>query len=163
MSAHDRVLDAAAALAAEHRPLPSLDEIARRAGVSKGGLLHHFPDRRAITDALVRRALAETRTELERAAVTGDQVRVWLELSAPREDVLGVAAAVLAAGVGDLPAELAEFSRWVEQLLEQAVGDPVVARVVRLTGDGLFSDSISGTPPSAELVDELVAHFGGRA
>jgi AcrR family transcriptional regulator len=47
------VLAAAAAAIAERGTGVSLDHIARRAGVSKSGLLHHFPNREALIVALV--------------------------------------------------------------------------------------------------------------
>jgi AcrR family transcriptional regulator len=47
------VLEAAAAAMSERGTGVSLDHIAKRAGVSKGGLLHHFANREALIVALV--------------------------------------------------------------------------------------------------------------
>jgi AcrR family transcriptional regulator len=59
-SARDRILAAAMAVARESGAgRLSLDAIARRAGVSKGGLLYHFPKKNALMKALVERHLAE--------------------------------------------------------------------------------------------------------
>ena len=59
-SARDRILAAAMAVARESGASRlSLDAIARRAGVSKGGLLYHFPKKDALMRALVERHLAE--------------------------------------------------------------------------------------------------------
>jgi hypothetical protein len=58
-----------------------------------------------------------------------------------------------------LPAVEEAVARW-QSMIAQELGDPVCARVVRLVGDSLFSESlITGGPPSAELLDELVAHL----
>ena len=46
------LLEAAADALVEHGPRVSLDVVARQAGVSKGGLLHHFPSREALMLAL---------------------------------------------------------------------------------------------------------------
>ncbi|MCZ2830681.1 TetR/AcrR family transcriptional regulator [Modestobacter sp. VKM Ac-2986] len=46
------VLDAAAAVVTEHGAGVSLDAIARRAGISKGGLLHHFRSREQLLVAV---------------------------------------------------------------------------------------------------------------
>ena len=46
------LLDAASRALVEHGPRVSLDVVAREAGVSKGGLLHHFPTREALVLAL---------------------------------------------------------------------------------------------------------------
>jgi len=55
----DRILSAAMAVAKESGAgRLSLDAIARRAGVSKGGLLYHFPKKDALMRALVEHHLA---------------------------------------------------------------------------------------------------------
>ena len=46
------LLETAARALVEHGPRVSLDVVAREAGVSKGGLLHHFPTREALVLAL---------------------------------------------------------------------------------------------------------------
>lgn len=46
------VLDAAIALLNERGTSVSLADVAERAGVSKGGLMHHFPSREALFNAL---------------------------------------------------------------------------------------------------------------
>lgn len=46
------LLDAASRALVEQGPRVSLDVVAREAGVSKGGLLHHFPTREALMLAL---------------------------------------------------------------------------------------------------------------
>lgn len=46
------LLDAAARALVERGPRVSLDVVAQQAGVSKGGLLHHFPTREALMLAL---------------------------------------------------------------------------------------------------------------
>src|ERR1700730_12613842 len=59
-SVRDRIMAAAMAVARESGASRlSLDAIARRAGVSKGGLLYHFPKKDALMRALVERHLAE--------------------------------------------------------------------------------------------------------
>ena len=50
------ILDAAALMILEHGSGVSLADIARRAGVSKGALTHHFPHRLELEKALVRRS-----------------------------------------------------------------------------------------------------------
>lgn len=55
------VLAAAAEAMSDRGTGVSLDHIARRAGVSKGGLLHHFPNREALIVALVEDAQQQLR------------------------------------------------------------------------------------------------------
>jgi AcrR family transcriptional regulator len=53
-NSRERILDAAVALAREVGPGNlSLDAVARRAGISKGGLLYNFPNKTALLKALV--------------------------------------------------------------------------------------------------------------
>ena len=57
-SARERVLDAAESRLLAGGPAALvLDAVARDAGVSKGGLLYHFPSKTALVDGLVERML----------------------------------------------------------------------------------------------------------
>lgn len=72
--ARDRVLDAAERLVAEHGAARlTLDAVAQAAGVSKGGLLYHFPSKEALLAGMVDRYLAmvERRTAAAAEAATG--------------------------------------------------------------------------------------------
>lgn len=60
------LLDAAARLVAERGATISLDAVARAAGVSKGGLLHHFRSREALLAGLVEEWLARFDAVVER-------------------------------------------------------------------------------------------------
>ena len=58
-NARQRILDAARAVAYDVGPAHlSLDAVAERAGVSKGGLLYHFPTKQALLQAIVEAHLA---------------------------------------------------------------------------------------------------------
>lgn len=58
-NARQRILDAAAEVAHDVGPAHlSLDAVAERAGISKGGLLYHFPAKQDLLKALVERHLA---------------------------------------------------------------------------------------------------------
>lgn len=59
VNARERIMEAAAAVAHDVGPAHlSLDAVAERAGVSKGGLLYHFPTKQALIMAIVERHLA---------------------------------------------------------------------------------------------------------
>lgn len=67
-----RLLDAAEALARRLGPGNlSLDAVAAEAGVSKGGLLYHFPSKARLMEALVDHHLARLDTALRTEEVTG--------------------------------------------------------------------------------------------
>ncbi|MGB3388942.1 MAG: TetR/AcrR family transcriptional regulator [Pseudaminobacter sp.] len=60
MSSRDRILRAAGQVAREVGPGHlSLDAVAQRAGVSKGGLLYNFPSKAKLLEALVEQHLAD--------------------------------------------------------------------------------------------------------
>jgi AcrR family transcriptional regulator len=167
MSVRERVLDAVQDLVLAGDAAPTLDAVAAAAGVSKGGLLHHFRDRRALTHGLILRAVACTDVVMTEAARTGAATETWLRasaLSGVEQDVAGALLALARLSAGgrlDLPQEVATaVGRWAE-MIEAEVGDPVHADVIRLTGDGLFLDALRGDPPTAKRVDGLVAHLLG--
>ncbi len=163
MAVRDRVLDALQELVLTGGPAPALDAVAAAAGVSKGGLLHHFPDRRALAHGLVHRVLAETEAAMTAAAGRGDVAATWLRLSAaqgPEARAMLALARVSAGGV-DLPPEVAVATRRWQQMITGETGDPVRGEVVRLVGDGLLVEALAGAAPSAERVEALVAHLLG--
>lgn len=164
-AARERVLDAYADLVAGG-DTPSLEKVAAAAGVSKGGLLYHFAGTTALRDGLIARALRDTDDALQAAAAAGRAARAWLRLSVPDEDQrrlwAGLLATVRLVGAdAALPPQLAEHAvRW-EQLLADELGDPVRAQVVRLVGDGLLLQSLTGTPPAPATVEALADHLLG--
>jgi AcrR family transcriptional regulator len=165
--ARERVLDAYAELVAGG-DAPSLEKVAAAAGVSKGGLLYHFASTTALRDGLIDRALVDTGAALEQAAAKGSAARAWLRLSVPDEDQrrlwAGLLATVRLVGTdAALPPQLAEHAgRW-QRLLADELGDPTRAEVVRLVGDGLLLQSLSGTPPEPAAVEAIADHLLGPA
>ncbi|OLR92610.1 hypothetical protein [Actinokineospora bangkokensis] len=67
-----------------------------------------------------------------------------------------------ATGELDLPDEVGEAERRWQRLLTAELGDPVRARLVRLAGDGLFLAALTGAPPTAAEVEQLLDHLGLR-
>lgn len=82
MSRRERVLDSLAQIVLDGAVSPSLDSIAAAAGVSKGGLLHHFPDRATLIQALIRRSVQRTDAVMVQAAAAGAAAETWLRMSA---------------------------------------------------------------------------------
>lgn len=163
--ARERVLDAFADLVASG-DAPSLEKVAAAAGVSKGGLLYHFASTTALRDGLIARALSDTDAALREAAAAGQAGRAWLRLSVPDEDQRRLWAGLLATfrlvgADAALPPQLAEHAEQWQELLVDELGDALHAEVVRLVGDGLLLQSLTGTPPAPASVEALADHLLG--
>jgi AcrR family transcriptional regulator len=71
----EKILAAAADVAREAGPgSVSLEAVAGRAGVSKGGLLYHFPTKARLMQALVEHYLAEFQASLSEAQANGESL-----------------------------------------------------------------------------------------
>lgn len=155
--ARARVLDAAAAVLAEHGAAAlTLDAVATRARVSKGGLVYHFPAKEALLTALVERAVAAVDDAL--AAATADPApgafaRAWLDVTVPADpgpapgDALVAALAAAVAADPRLAAPLRDaYRRWQDRLEHDGL-DPAAATAVRLAVDGWWLAALLGLPP----------------
>src|SRR5690348_11094601 len=101
-SARERLLDAAERVVAESGATHlTLDAVAKSAGVSKGGLLYHFPSKEALlegmlarhfedVDAEVARRLESRGRKASRADMFQERIRVLLELN-PERPAVGAA------------------------------------------------------------------------
>ena len=77
------ILDHAARLAVSEGEVPSLNTLAAAAGVSKGGLMHHFPTRDALLNALAKDGIASIDAALLQASEGTELLRTWLNMSIP--------------------------------------------------------------------------------
>ena len=148
-----RLLDAATRILVERGAGHfTLDAVAELAGVSKGGLLYHFPSKAAIVEGLAERLRAYTDANLERSAEHGI-VRTFLETSRPdsaeAEHYWAVFSA-LRSGIelSDSTRALVQdvFTVWSDAL-RTAVDDPALADVIRLVGDGIYLGAVLGLEP----------------
>ncbi|BAU31623.1 TetR/AcrR family transcriptional regulator [Microcella alkaliphila] len=144
---------------------PSLEAVAARADVTKGGVLYHFPTKDAMLEALLRRWATRADEEFEAVASVEGVTAAWLSVATPAPTPQGsrdlqVArslAALLRAGatsaLTDVVHELAE--RWRARLAAE-VKDPVHAEIIRLVGDGIYYANLVGAPPpDPELLDRV--------
>lgn len=165
MDRRELILDAARTLTLERGVVPSLNETAATAGVSKGGLVHHFPSRAALVQGLAAVALEEVDAAMVGAAAEGRAAETWLRLSVPTGDdvalfrALAIAHRAVESPGDDVAAASRQAAERWESLMEDEVGDRHRARIVRLVGDGLAANVLAGieaAPTEAEL-DALLA------
>jgi AcrR family transcriptional regulator len=140
----------------------TLDAAAAEAGLSKGGILYHFPTRDSLVAGMVAKIIEEFDRDIDRrleddgepGCFTRAYIGATMEPSAPRpdrEDRLGAALIAAAAAQPDLLVPLQEAAdRWQDRLEHDGL-DPTVATLLRLACDGLWMCDLFGlAPPAAE-------------
>lgn len=160
----DALLDAAEALLSERGTgALTLNAVAERAGVSKGGLLYHFPTKEALVQGLITRVIEEFDSLVDGYddGSPGSYARAYVE--ATFEILTGEARAyrrwsaiTAAATVPELAAPLNEAMRRWHGRPPEGDPDPVTAMVVRLAAEGLW-EVVSHDPGlyDAERLDAL--------
>ena len=167
----DRILDALEQLLLETGPLhTTLDAVAARAGVSKGGLLYHFPSKDTLMAAMVRRLGARADAQLAEAVAGGSSIsEFYLQVIAPESlddhPLYQSAIAALRSVDGqhdEVQQAVTEVMRGWDDGLRREIADPVQAEIVRLAGDGLFLATLLGLPqPDPELHRQVLARLLG--
>ncbi|MAE95561.1 MAG: TetR family transcriptional regulator [Deltaproteobacteria bacterium] len=156
----ERVLDAAEQRLLDHGPAGLvLDAVAEQAGVSKGGLLYHFPSKDALVAGLTERMLSGFDEVQEVAAAAepspeGAWTRAYLRSTVtakgePADDSARLMAGLLACMGGDaarLDSVRERFREWHGRIEKKDGIDPVAAIIVRLAADGLWLSSLLGLP-----------------
>lgn len=146
--ARGKILEAAQELARVAGPGNlSLDAVAARAGVSKGGLLYHFPTKAKLLAALVEEFLESLdRSIRERERLSGGGpdglVRAYLDVFVGEHLCHEPPPSGLLAALGEDPGFLAPvrcFDRMLLDRLKANAGDPTVALIVFLTLHGMKS------------------------
>lgn len=170
--ARDRILEAAERVVTEVGPARlTLDLVAQAAGVSKGGLLYHFPSKESLLIALANRYVQSMQQCIAHAKggfAVGDQA---CEIKACIVGLLGsdvrskaMGAALLAAAANDLgllEVIREHIARHTEQLRQSCGGNFARAAIVTLAVDGLkMRESLRISPFDAaqreRIVDELL-------
>lgn len=168
------LLDAAQAIILERGiGALTLDKVAAKAKVSKGGLLHHFPSKDALLGAIVGRVVDEWRADV-RAAIAAEAPgrlrvpRAMLRgcISKPEEwtDTLRNASICVVAAMSEHPRHV-EPSREVYAELEATMkADKTpegLAQLVLCAMDGLWMSFVFGTRAfSRQRLDALAACLG---
>lgn len=163
----------------------TLDAVAERAGVSKGGLMYHFPSKEALLEGLVARTVAAVDEMLAEAAEStepGAFTRAYLDATMPADPSepagpdepavhLGAPMAPLTVAVAIDPGLLRPvreaYLRWQARLEADGL-DPAAATAVRLAADGWWMAAVLDLPAlSADvhrrtraLLDELATPAG---
>jgi AcrR family transcriptional regulator len=154
--AREAVLDAFESLLIEEgERAATLDAVARLAGVSKGGLLYHFPNKEAMISVLLERLdrllgedLARMAAAPEGAAAYFIKSSVWADTPMDRVFVAATRLAEVA-HAETLQRIAAAQAGWLE-LLAADVG-PGMAKAVLYMGDGLYFNAMLARGPGGPL------------
>lgn len=146
--ARDKILTAAEELARVAGPGNlSLDAVAARAGVSKGGLLYHFPTKAKLLEALVEQFLEDfdrvlSEREAECAGAPDSLARAYLDILVNERLCRRPPPSGLLAALGEDPDFLAPVRRFDRRLLDRMkanASDPVMTLIVYLALNGIKS------------------------
>jgi AcrR family transcriptional regulator len=149
----------------------TLEQVALEAGVSKGGLLHHFPTKQALLSGLMEQVGKVFKARLEKfmGLETSDQpgrlARAYIRASFEYEaDELQLTNAI-AKVVSEFPELLLELQAEFAQLDQEMQSDGLPAAraiVIRLACDGLWFSELIGVaslqePLRQQMLQELIA------
>jgi AcrR family transcriptional regulator len=148
----------------------TLEAAAREAGVSKGGLLYHFPSKEALITGMIDQICGDFDSAIEReladdpAPGPGRWVRAYARLSydiaaQPLDTLYAALMAAIGTNLALLDPLRAAFDRWQHRAVEDGL-DPALATVVRLAADGLwFADLMGFAPPDSDLRAQVCARL----
>ncbi len=145
-NSRDKILAAAADVAREAGPGNlSLDAVASRAGISKGGLLYNFPSKAKLMQALVEQYLRDFQASLEEAHAADPQknlLRAYVRLSMEECQETGASASWIFSAIAQDPEFLTPIKSFKRQLFERLkakTADLQSLLVVYLAIEGLRS------------------------
>lgn len=136
----------------------SLDTVAHKAGVSKGGLIHHFPSKEALLRGAAKRVIEEFEARVRKGIAQepkdkpGRVLRSYIRavLSDEGEQV-SIISPVLLSYTGGIDGLGSRFDYWQQMITDDGI-DPVTAARIRLTVDGLlYTEMIDGQPVDRAL------------
>ena len=156
-----RLLKSAAELAAEKGlSAITIAETARRAGVSTGGLFHHFSNKHKLIEELIGVFMDSFQARLERLMAAdpeprGRFTRAYLTTSLKCEDdelLEGGRVAGLAMSIAEDPRGAARWTAWMTEELLKTGEDPssTLGQIIRYAADGLWLEAYSS--PELNLV-----------
>ena len=130
----------------------TLDAVAKQAGVSKGGLLYHYPNKSALLAGMVAYLNERFEQAIQHQVAQGQAS--WLEAYVamscdPQHSQIAESAGMLAAVANDLTLlePLAEQYQVLQEQVEASGLDPDLATIVRLAADGLWFTELFGISP----------------
>ena len=164
MSARERILDTfESILNTDGERAATLDAVAAKAGVSKGGLLYHYPNREAQITGLLERLERLVDADVAAMAVAPEGASAYyvstsFVVGSPLDSALIATTRLGLVHAGAVRTLRGIQGRWLA-LIRAEVGDDAVARAIMLIGDGLYFNAVfggEGLDSPAGTVDDLL-------
>ncbi|MDN5876562.1 MAG: TetR/AcrR family transcriptional regulator [Brevibacterium sp.] len=163
----ERLLDSFETLLDEHGAAgATLDAVAAKAGVSKGGLLYHFGSKAELIKGSLERLGSLVEEDVEMMKAAGDRLHMYyLETSAevgtPLDRSL-IAAGRLAQENDEAKNALRKTREAWFDVLNDHLGDPHLTQTVQLIGDGMYFNQNFGLSQddALEHVKNVLARLG---
>lgn len=142
----------------------TLEQVAAEAGISKGGLLYHFPSKEALIKGMINHYLERFTEDFSHAAEkegesTGRWNRSYLTTTFTDNQRIPRMSSGLLAAIATDPSLLAplqqRFREWVDLLDKDGI-DPTTAAIVHLVADGLWLVELFGLAAPDEATKERV-------
>lgn len=143
----------------------TLEAVAQKAGISKGGLLYHFPNKEALILGVIEQLSHHFIEHFEKRAEDdpnskGKWTRSYIECASLEENDLDTLyTAISAAHFTNLQLlqQLQSMYTEIQNKIEHDEVDPVRATLVRLAVDGLwFAEMFGLAPPGADLRKQVI-------
>ncbi|MEN6510610.1 MAG: TetR/AcrR family transcriptional regulator [Chloroherpetonaceae bacterium] len=147
MTTRENILNAANTIIRENRLEGfTLDAVAKKANVSKGGLLYHFPSKNALIEGLIDNLFLQFKNNMNERLNTNKDISAkdWMKafITERFENVhidpdytIGLLATSTMNKDLLLPV-IQQYSQWQNQF--EKTDDPVLATIIRLVTDGLI-------------------------
>ncbi|MGG0845104.1 TetR family transcriptional regulator [Peribacillus simplex] len=143
----------------------TLDSVAKQAGVSKGGLLYHFPSKEALMIGLAEYIFEKFNIRFNEHSENVDPIekgkwcRALIEVSKwDLEHNAELNIGIIAASMlnPDLSESISQRYQYVQKKVEQDNIDPITATIIRLAIDGLYYSELFNIAPLDEDLREKV-------
>ena len=152
-TSRDRLLNAASTIVARQGAGNlTIDAVAAQSGMSKGGVLYHFPNKRALLGGMLERLVDQLQgrlTELKSSAGASELTALLQAIFGRTEEERAMSQALLANAAED-PSLLAPAAPVIQEIVDNIVGesaDTQLALILWLAAEGLrFMDMLDILP-----------------
>lgn len=127
----------------------TIEQVARAAGVSRGGVFYHFPSKEALIQGMVARLVDQFQQALEHEMARdpephGRMTRAYARLTLGPDEGIAAVMSALIAGIAFDPKLLDPLTKQLAiwQAQSEAELDPTTAAIVRLTAHALWTNGL---------------------